>query len=257
VWEARAAEVLSRVAMQASSAARRESRIVRDRQIIAPVAARVVRNALSEPKGRRSETLGNVWTALKLFGASNVRNVPLSRIRGIHAVRVDGPVLHHDALVVSALAALLECERIFAMGTALDETCWLIAHNLSSVRLYHLGRPGVAQQAGIHLIEPAEAIRITRLVGDPDTFDVSAYSGTMDLVHIDAGEGGGDIRAQTDAAFGLLSELGSIVWADYPHSAGVYAYLNELAPALDRPVFHILGTRLALYSRWDIVRPSD
>jgi hypothetical protein len=79
----------------------------------------------------------------------------------------------------------------------------------------------------------------------------------MDLVHIDAGEGGADIRAQTDAAFGLLSELGSIVWADYPHSAGVYAYLNELAPALDRPVFHILGTRLALYSRWDIVRPSD
>jgi hypothetical protein len=226
-------------------------------RIIAPVMARVVRNTFSEPKEVRSQSLRNVWTELKLFGASNVRNVPLSRIRGIHAVRVDGPVLHHDALVVSALAAVLECERVFALGTALDETCWLIAHNLPSVRVYHLGRPAATPRASLHLIEPAEAVRITRLVGDPDTFDVSAYSGSMDLVHIDAGDGGGDIRAQTDRAFSLLSDLGSILWDNYPHSASAYAYLNELAPALDRQVFHILGTRLALYSRWDIVRPSD
>ena len=54
-----------------------------------------------------------------------------------------------------------------------------------------------------------------------------------------------------------LSELGTIVWDDYTHSAGAYAYLNTLAPALDRPVFHLLGTRLAVYSRWDIVLPDD
>jgi hypothetical protein len=249
--------VLIRVATQASAERRERRTSVRDRQIVAPVVARVVRNSFSEPRELRSRALGSVWTELKLFGASNVRNVPLSRIRGIHAVRVVGPVLEHGRLVLSALAALLECERVFAMGTALDETSWLIAHNLPSVRIYHLGRPGDAPRAGIHLIEPAEAIRITRLVGDPDTFDVSPYSGTMDLVHIAARDGDGDIRAQTDAAFGLLSELGSIVWDNYPQSASAYAYLNELAPALDRPVFHILGTRLALYSRWDIVRSND
>ena len=74
---------------------------------------------------------------------------------------------------------------------------------------------------------------------------------------IDAKDAAGDIRSETDAAFSLLSELGTIVWDNYSHSADAYAYLNTLAPALDRPVFHILGTRLALYSRWDIVRPED
>jgi len=29
--------------------------------------------------------------------------------------------------------------------------------------------------------------------------------------------------------------------------------LTALAPALDRPIYHLAGTRLALYSRWDIV----
>ena len=66
-----------------------------------------------------------------------------------------------------------------------------------------------------------------------------------------------DLREETDAAFSLLSELGTIIWDNYTHSAAAYAYLNALAPALDRPVFHLLGTRLALYSRWDIVRPYD
>ena len=31
------------------------------------------------------------------------------------------------------------------------------------------------------------------------------------------------------------------------------AVAPTLAPALDRPIYHLAGTRLALYSRWDIV----
>ena len=31
-------------------------------------------------------------------------------------------------------------------------------------------------------------------------------------------------------------------------------YLNELAPSLDRPLYHLLGTRMAIYSRKDFVR---
>jgi hypothetical protein len=64
------------------------------------------------------------------------------------------------------------------------------------------------------------------------------------------------MRPDTEAAFGLLSELGTIVWDGYSGDAGVYAYLNELAPSIDGPLFHILGTRLVFYSRWDIVMPD-
>jgi len=231
---------------------------VSDRQIAAGVVAGVIRNSLAGPGDLRARLLRYIWIELKRYGASNVRNIPLSRIRGIHDVRVEGPVMRHGALVISALSALLECEKIFAFGAAVGETCALIAHNLPEVLIYRLlpaaphafgppGRPHIAPVAG----------NISLLTGSAQTFDLSRYSGKSDLVLIDAADAAGDIRSETDAAFSLLSELGTIVWDNYSHSADAYAHLNALAPALDRPVFHILGTRLALYSRWDIVRPDD
>jgi hypothetical protein len=51
----------------------------------------------------------------------------------------------------------------------------------------------------------------------------------------------------------MLTRFGTIVWDDYTYYSGIYAYLNELAPTLDAPIYHILGTRLAVYSRWPIV----
>ena len=52
----------------------------------------------------------------------------------------------------------------------------------------------------------------------------------------------------------MLSTSGTIVWDDYTHYSGIYAYLNQLAQRLDRPIYHLLGTRLAVYSRRDLVR---
>jgi hypothetical protein len=244
--------------MSASAAASRERRTspVTDRHIAPGVVAGVIRNSLSGPGDHRARLLRSVWIELKRFGASSVENVPLSRIRGIDDVRVDGPVVRHEALIVSALSALLECEKIFAFGAALSDTCALIAHNLPDVLIYALVPPE-PQRLGAARSNPAPEKGITRLSGSVATFDLARYSGKNDLVLIDAGDAATAIRPETDAAFSLLSELGTIVWDNYTHSADAYAYLNALAPALDRPVFHILGTRLALYSRWDIVRPDD
>jgi hypothetical protein len=223
-------------------------------EIARGVVAAVLRKSLARGQ-LRSQLLGYLWTELKLFGASNVENVPVSRIRGINDVRVQGTVLRHGLLVLCALASLLECERIFTFAAGLDATA--LASNLPDLRIFRLAPPAPEPLARVHQVETPGAHGVTRLVGDPDTFDFSPYSGAIDLVHIDAAEADGDIRSRTDAAFSLLSELGSIVWDNYPHSAGAYGYLNHLAPTLDRPIFHIVGTRLALYSRWDIVRPDD
>lgn len=235
----------------------RRSPPVSDRQIAAGVLAGVIRNSFADRGNLRARLLRYLWIELKRFGAPNVRNVPLSRIRGIEDVRVDGPVLHHGALVVSALSAILECEKIFAIGATLGETCAVIARNLPEVLIYTLAplEPEPITAAWSH--GPPEASHATHLTGTAATFGFSRFSGDIDLVLIDAGEATGDIRSETDAAFSLLSTLGTIVWDNYTHSADAYAYLNGLAPALDRPVFHILGTRLAVYSRWDIVRPGD
>lgn len=264
------------MALNASPVDRHPRRVKRvdDRPILPGVVAGLVRNALAEPGQLRRRLLPNLWIELKRFGALGVRNVELARIRGIEGIRVEGPVARHEPLVLSALCQLLECEQIFEFGTSRGDTTWLLAHNLPGARIYtlDLARPEDAPRTELELTEGAEylttgswrtrfrgtpeASAITQLYGDSATFDFSPYRGSIDLVLIEAGHSYSYVKSDTEAAFGMLSELGTIVWDDYTHNSGIYAYLNELAPSLDGPVFHILETRLALYSRWQVVVPD-
>jgi hypothetical protein len=57
------------------------------------------------------------------------------------------------------------------------------------------------------------------------------------------------VKSDTEAALMMLSPEGTIVWDDYTHYPGIYRYLNDLSPRLDRPVVHILETRLAICTR--------
>jgi len=231
----------------------RPSARIGERHVALDVIAGVIRKAIAGRGDDRMLLLRQLWIELRRFSASNVRNIPLSRIRAIHDVHVAGPIDQTDALVVSALAAVLECDTIFVFGPARD-TGAVLAHNLPEAQIYALVPPEPESLAAARSHPRQPAGNITRLAGSAATFDLSRYSGKSDLVFID---GVRDLREETDAAFSLLSELGTIIWDNYTHSAAAYAYLNALAPALDRPVFHLLGTRLALYSRWDIVRPYD
>jgi hypothetical protein len=217
------------------------------------VVAGVIRNSLVDPQDLRNGLLRNVWIELKRFGAKNVRTIELARIRGIDRVTVEGPVLRHGALIVSALAALLECERIFEFGTSGGETARLLAHNLPLAEIYSFDSPPDATSGSAGGPRSTLGDRSERLFGDSETFDFLPYSGSIDLVHIDASRRLAALGADTDAAFGMLSELGSIVWYGYSHHPAVYGFLNTLAPTLDRPIYHLAGTRLAVYSRWDII----
>lgn len=222
-------------------------------RILPGVVAGALRNSLADPHGLRYGLLRTVWVELKRFGARNVCTVELARIRGIHRVSVEGHVVHHGTLVVSALATLLECERIFEFGTSDGENARLLAHNLPAAEIYGFDYPSEAARAGASPSPPSRAMRIANLFGDSETFDFSPYTGSIDLVHIDGTRRAASLRADTDAAFGMLSELGSIIWYGYSYQPALYSFLNELAPHLDRPIYHLLGTRLAVYSRWDIV----
>jgi hypothetical protein len=168
---------------------------------------------------------------------------------------------------------LLECETIFHLGPDRGDTVWLLAHNIPNVQLFLLDEEtDLAEQAEpepgdrVYRLSTrdrilhdaiSDASRVNHLPGDSNTFDFQDYSGTADLVYIEGSRRHTRVRSDTEAAFGLLSELGTIVWDGYLGDPSLYAYLNELAPSLDRPIFHILGTRLALYSRWNIVLPEE
>jgi hypothetical protein len=232
--------------------ASRERRIepIGNLRMAAGVVAGAVRNSFAYPEDLRRGFLRSVWVELKRFAARNVRTVQLNRIRGIERVSVEGPVLRHGMLVVSALATLLECERVFEFGSFDGESARVLAHNLPTAEIYSFDASPPASRAAA---PGTTGARIANLIGNPETFDFAPYSGLMDLVHIDGSRRFDSLRADTDAAFGMLSELGSIVWYGYTYQPTVYAFLNALAPSLDRPVYHLVGTRLALYSRWDIL----
>ena len=231
--------------------------------------------AAADPRGLRTQLLKNLWIEVKRFGASRIENIEPSWISGLDRVPVEGPITRQSSLVLCALGALLGSERIFEFGTYRGDTTWLLAHNLPRARVYtlDLGGPDATGSAELELTDAAEyftdwdrgarfrdtpeAARITRLVGDSATFDFSPYRGTMDLVYVDASHSFSYVKSDTEAALTMLSATGTIVWDDYTHYSGIWAYLDALASGLEGPIYHLLGTRLALYSRRELLVSAD
>lgn len=155
---------------------------------------------------------------------------------------------------------------MFEIGTFRGEPAWLVAHNNPDVRMYTLDLPGIeaASHAALELTDHSyfdewergvrfhgtpEATRITQLYGDSATFDYSPYRRAIDLVYIDASHSYSYVKSDTEAALEMLSQRGTIIWDDYTHYAGIFAYLNELSPRIEGGIVHLLGTRLAMYTR--------
>lgn len=246
-------------------------RRVRNRDILPGVVRDAIARAAADPRGARARLLKGLWIEIKRFSAPHVMSVEPAQIAGLDLVRVEGHVMRHSPLVLCALAQLLGCRSIFEIGTFRGDTSWLLAHNLPQAHVFTLDLPGPesAQRArleitdvdeyfhtwerGARFRDTPESLRITPLVGDSATFDFSPYRGAMDLVYIDASHSYSYVRADTEAALAMLSPTGTIVWDDYTYYPGIYAYLNELAPALDRPIYHLLGTRLAVHARRDLL----
>jgi predicted O-methyltransferase YrrM len=260
---------------RARSVERRQIRRVGNLDILPAVLRGAVSQAAADPRRLRTRLLKNLWIELKRFGAPHVVNVEPSSIRGIDGVPVVGPITRQSSLVLCALGALLGCETIFEFGTFRGDTTWLLAHNLPRARVYTLDLrgPDAIDTAQLELTDGAEyflewdrgarfrdtpeAARITRLVGDSATFDFAPYRGTMDLVYVDASHSFSYVKSDTEAALAMLSPSGTIVWDDYTHYSGIWSYLDGLATTLDRPIFHLLGTRLAVYSRRELVSAGD
>jgi predicted O-methyltransferase YrrM len=239
-----------------------------NRGLIGSISARLAKTLISNREGSRYRLMGHLWIELQRFLAPNVRNVDLADL-GVDGTLVEGDVTRHCRLVLCAIGKLLDCRTIFEIGTYLGQTSWLLARNNPQASIFTLDLPGAEAARGLkdQLTDPEyfvewnrgirfrgtpEASRISQLFGDSATFDFSPYKGQMDLVFIDGSHSEAYVRSDTQAAFAMLSERGTIVWDDYLYYPGIYRVVTELARKLDPPVFHIVGTRLAIYSRVDI-----
>jgi len=248
---------------------------VRNRDILPAVIREAIARAAADPRSARARLLKALWIELKRFSAPHIVSVELSQIARLDKITVDGHVMRHSPLVLSAIAQLLACRSIFEIGTFRGDTSWLLAHNLPHARIFTLDLPGPQSaqtvrleitdvdeyfhtwERGARFRDTPEALRISPLTGDSATFDFSPYRGAIDLVYIDASHSYSYVKADTEAALAMLSPRGTIVWDDYTYYPGIYAYLNELAPTLGRPIYHLLGTRLAVYTQSDLLTVSS
>jgi len=249
---------------------RLSSQLWANRSLIGSISASLVRTMLTGGQGARYRLLGHLWIELQRFLAPNVTNVDLPDL-GVDTTLVEGDVTRHCRLVLAALGRLLQCRTVFEIGTYLGQTTWVVAHNNPDAQVFTLDLPSLdaVHQLRYQVTDPEyfvvwnrgarfrgtpEAARITQLFGDSATFDFSPYFGTMDLVFIDGSHSYDYVKSDTEAALRLLSDRGTIVWDDYLYYPGIYRVVTELSPQLDRPIFHIVGTRLAVYSRLDILQ---
>ena len=222
----------------------------------------------------RHHVVRDAWTVAKRFGATGIENVEPREIPFLYASVVAGYIDDAQRSIIAALVNGVEARTFFEIGTSLGRTTWTVAHHNPELQIYTLDVPpdDDADQTAFELgaedrtyFRPAdacgeafrdttEAERITQLWGDSARFDYSPYDEKIDFVYVDGAHTYDYVRSDTRHALQMLSPEGTIAWDDYVTSPGVYEYLIELAPSLDRPLYHLMGTRMAIYSRKDLVR---
>jgi predicted O-methyltransferase YrrM len=253
------------------------SALGRNRRILVSTVAGVARGAVERRAEFRYQFMREIWTASKRFGANGIQSVDLADIPGLWPAVVLGYVDDPQRSLIAALAAELRCETFFEIGTSLGRTTWTVAHHNPQLQVLTLDMP-LDQEVDATTFELApddktyfrpshacgeafrdtpEAGSITQLWGDSATFDFSPYAGKIDLVYVDGAHTYDYVASDTRAALSLLAPRGTIVWDDYATSPGVYQYLTENASDFERPLHHVVGTRMAIYSRQDFVSRRD
>ena len=246
----------------------RES-LARNRALLWSTARGLARGITGRREEFRHHVARDAWTVAKRFAADGVVNIEKREVPCFVSEVLTGYVDDHQRMLLAALARATGARTFFEIGTNRGRTAWTVAVNNPQLEVFTLDVPGStpagelgsdderflipAAECGEAFRGTPEAERITQLLGDSATFDFSPWTGAIDLVYVDGAHTYEYVRSDTEAALAMLSPAGTVVWDDYGSNPGVYRWLNELAPTLDRPIFHVFGTRMAFYARADVV----
>lgn len=245
------------------------SSLARNREVLTPVLRGMAQGARSRRDELRHHVVRDAWTIAKRFAAEGVVNIEKREIPCLRDAVVEGYLDDHQRMMLAALAQGLGHESFFEIGTNRGRTTWTMARNNPQMRILTLDvpldgastevalgmgsddhrffRPG--EETGEAFAGTAEAERITQLWGDSATFDFSPYAGAIDLVYVDGAHTYDYVRSDTARALELLSPTGMIAWDDYGSHPDIHRYVNEVATTLEQPVYHVYGTRMAMFSR--------
>lgn len=231
-----------------------------------------LRNSVSRRQELRYHVVRDLWTVTKRFGAQNVTNVELRELPALHDAVIEGYIDDPNRAVLAALCRATGAKTFFEIGTNRGRTAWTVARNNPQIEVHTLdlaapdasttfalndsdrGFFGDEWASGEAFHGTPEQDRIHAVFGDSATFDYTPYAGRMDVVFVDGAHSYDYVRSDTENALRMLSPTGVLAWDDYPGIPGVYQLIDEIGPTLDRPLYHVRGTRLVLYSRQDLVQ---
>ncbi len=194
-------------------------------------------------------------------------------VTGLEDQIVAAPLDETNRAAMAGLCRLVGAKRFFEFGTHHGITAWTVAHNNPEITVHTLDVPpgktlrgvklqvdagersfsGDGSKRGEAFRDTPEAARIVSLYGDSATFDYAPYEGCMDVIYVDGGHSYDCVVNDTRAAQRMLKKGGLVVWDDYPSWPGVYAALTEFASSLPGQMFHIVTTRLVVYSERNLL----
>jgi hypothetical protein len=96
---------------------------------------------------------------------------------------------------------------------------------------------------------PEMVSRITQLYGDSARFDFTSYEGKCGLVFVDGSHAYDYVIKDSETAFRLLSNWGTIIWHDYGVWPGVTKALEEIEEKERAGLKHIYGTSLVFFQK--------
>jgi predicted O-methyltransferase YrrM len=242
---------------------------VTNRDLIGRIAKGLWRGARLRQAELRYQLVREVWFSTKRFAAGDeVRNVEIAELPALRDAIVTSYLDDRNRAVLAALCAAIGASTFFEIGTNRGRTALSVARTNPEIEVYTLDLPSPEAggeteleltdadrrlftdwRRGEAFADAPEADRITQLLGDSATFDFSEYDGKIDVVFIDGSHSYPYVTNDTRVAERMLSPGGMIVWDDYPGFPGVLQCVLESARRLDGPVLHILGTRMAVFSR--------
>lgn len=249
-------------------------RKVANRDILPTVLKGFASAAVNRRRELRYYVVPDLWRLIKRFGAAGViENIELREVVGAADKVVTGYIDDRNRAVIAAVCQATGAGRFFEIGTNRGRTAWTVARHNPKIEVFTLDLPPTGVSAADVELEitqadqiwfqqwkypealagTPEASRVTLLHGDSATFEFHPYEGNIDVVYVDGSHSYSYVKNDTEAALRMLSPSGTVFWDDYPNIPGIYEYLTELAPSLDGPIYHLHETRLAMYTRADLV----
>lgn len=242
---------------------------VGNRQIMGLIARGFVHGVVGRRQELRFQYAREWWTITKRFGVGDrIVNADVRELPVLRDAVVEGYLDDRNRAVLAALCQGLGARTFFEIGTNRGRTAWTVARSNPELTVYSLDLPSpeAAADARLEMIDAdrgafegwqrgvafrgtPEEPRIHQLLGDSATFDYGPYEGRMDVVFIDGSHSYEYVRSDTEAALRMLSPCGAVVWDDFPAFPGVLQGVLDAAGALESPVVHVLGTRLAIWAR--------